>query len=369
MKKFVIIEHEPLTVRLEKIWNIDELQQNGVDVEYWDLSTLVYPGIFIPDRVKNGKVHEVDTMEKLSSLVASNDVNSTVYAVELFCNWSNRKIFSLLHYHKCNCVRIDLYANTTLPTSFTKRLFNFLKKLSFRSLYEKIMTVLYYKTWLRGKLYSGTLSSSTLARPDIKINHPDYERFKLDEAPLLSESYILFIDVYYPYHPDLKYYFKINNITAYAESYQRTMRLFFDYLTKKYKKEVVIAAHPKSNYQGNEYGNRKIIKNQTCNLIKYADLIVTHESNSLSYIALSGKPFAITYPESYNNVQILKNYVEALAKYCGKEAYNLDKCKWNNINFSTMSESVRIKYIYNNLTSKETENKNNVDIWVKKILN
>ena len=62
MKSFIIIEHEPLTERLNRIWNIEELLSKGINVEYWDVSQLIYNGIDIP-----GLLYEPMKIEQKSS--------------------------------------------------------------------------------------------------------------------------------------------------------------------------------------------------------------------------------------------------------------------------------------------------------------
>ena len=51
------------------------------------------------------------------------------------------------------------------------------------------------------------------------------------------------------------------------------MRRYFDYLEEKYGMPVVIAAHPKSDYSGGEFGNRSIIKYKTDDLVFNARMV------------------------------------------------------------------------------------------------
>ena len=367
MKKFIIIEHEPLTVRLRDIWNIVKLQNKGVDVEYWDLSQYIFPGINIPNKVYGEYVRVIDSLCGIESGIAENDVTNTVFAIEVFPKWDNRKIFALLHKYNCFCIRIDLYANTTLPKSVRERIKSFLRRFPFIPLLKRCLWYCYFKINLK-KIYELTLSSSTIANPDIKINHPDYERFQQISTPLLTSKYILFIDIYYPVHPDLQFGSKLKDVNKLTSNYRKTMNLFFDYISEKYDKEVVIAAHPKSEYIGNEFGNRKIIRDNTSTLVKYADMVLTHGSNAFSFIALANKPLMIIYPNSYKQVKGMYEYISQLSTECGIPAYNLDKGNWDEFYFSPMNEKSRKKYIYSFLTSDETKDKSNADIWIERFL-
>ncbi len=368
MKKFIIIEHEPLTIRLLRIWNIEELRQRGVDVEYWDVSSLVFLGMaqVIPNKVQDKCVRYISTTNSLESLLKTNDASKTVYSLEIFENWDNRKILLLFRKYHCFCVKIDLYANTEIPSPFCERLKSYLKRVTFKSFFKKISWICYHKTILKN-IIETNLSSSAVVHPDIRINHPDFEEFKKADSPIIKGHYIVFIDIYYPLHPEIKYSLK-KNIKEYTAAYRKTMTSFFDYISRKYSLEVVIAAHPKADYTGNEFGDIRIIKNHTCNLVKYTDMVITHGSNSLSFIALADKPFIMVFPDSYTHIEDMYSYIISLSKAIKKTAYNLDKVNWDTISFSKMNEKTRQNYIETYLTSKETENKKNCDIWIEKLL-
>lgn len=367
MKSFIIIEHEPLTVRLKKIWNIDALRDKGVHVEYWDVSQYIFPNAIIPQLVEDSCVRTVKDMHTLERLLSQVDVTRAVFVLEVQPSWDNRAIFLLLYRHRCNCVKIDLYANTMLFSSTSERLASILKNFSFKKALKKFA----WLCWLRLhsiRMNAKLLSSSDLVKPDIKINHPDYEEYlSLDEKkPIVDRLYLLFIDNYYPLHPDIKNMYP--NTIADAESYWRLMRSFFDFLESKFQKKIIIAAHPKAVYKGDEFGRRKIFYGQTAKLIKFANVVVMHGSNSLSYIALADKPFAVVYPDSYKMYPYLHKHIKDLASYCKKEAYNLNNCDWDKIQFERLDSEWRKLYITTFITSQGTAGRRNVDIWIDELL-
>lgn len=355
MKKLIIIEHEPLTSRLEKIFSLKELLSNGVDVKYWDISQLCYAGIDIPETLNRSFLRCFLTINDFITALKKNNKSDTIFIVEVLMTWGNRTIFKLLKDSQCYCIRVDLYGNTTLPISNKNVIKKFLSCNFICNIPEKIKERYYRKMYL-SSFYKKVLSSSCIAERDISINHPDYESFIFEEkAPIINEPYILFIDTYYPLHPDLKYYSKAKYAAVDVFQYHELMKSFFCFLENKYSKRVIIASHPKAKYTGGEFGNRKIIKGETCNLVKFADLIITHESNSLSFISLANKPFVFVYPDSYNRVNELLQYFAQLSQYCDKMAYNLDKCDWDLIEFSPLSDDFRVKYIYSYLTTPDAD--------------
>ena len=367
MKSFIILEHEPLTVRLKKIWNIDALKAQGVHVEYWDLSQYIFPKAVIPQIVEDACVKRIKDLTTFDLLLSQVGVTRSVFVLEIYPNWDNRALILLLHKYHCRCVKIDLYANTMLPCSFFENVLSKLNNFTFRKLFKKLAwNCLLHRHSIR--IYEKVLSSSMLVNPDIHINHPDYEDYLLlDKAQLnIAEKYILFIDNYYPLHPDIKNMYP--SVAVNAEDYWQLMRSFFDYLEHKFQIKVVIAAHPKAVYTGREFDGRKILRGQTANLIKHADKVVMHGSNSLSYIALADKSFAIVYPDSYKRYPYLYKHVKDMAAYCRKEAYDLTSCNWDVIEFRKLNEVWRNNYISTFLASEETADKRNVDIWVDKLL-
>ncbi len=367
MKKLIIIGHEPLTIRLNKIFCIDQLIKSGVCVEYWDLSQLIFPGINISDKLVHPYIKHICKICELENELSLNNIENCVFVVEIFSNWQNRKILKALSIRNCYCVRVDLYANTTIyKSSFIDKLKRNLSFSIFNSATNVLLCKLYQSLY-KITPYKKTASSSSIANRDIAINHPDYEDYYSNNSKNpINIPYILFIDTYYPLHPDLKYYLKIKDPNV--NHYREIMKKLFDYLENKYSKKVIIAAHPKSIYSGNEFGQRQIIKNETCNLVKHADLIISHESNSLSFIALSNTPFIFVYPDSYNDSKHLIGYMNQLSAFFQKKTYNIDRCNWDDIVFSPLNKDIRDKYIKNYLTSKECSNKTNSEIIINSLL-
>lgn len=367
MKSFIILEHEPLTVRLKRIWNIDALRERGVHVEYWDLSKLIFPEAVIPRVVEEDYVKYVNDLITFDNLLSKVNIRRSVFVLEIFPKWENREIIFRLKKQHCFCVRIDLYANSTLPRSFIDKLISKVNTFSFSLLLNKIRW--YYALKKRHiEIYNLILSSSKLVSPDVYINHPDYEVFSnIKSAPEQIEdaSYILFIDVYFPLHPDLE---KIPDVDTYVSEYRKIMCAFFDYIENKFHKKIIVAAHPKAQYSGGEFGNREILFGETPRLVKYASMIILHGSNSMSYIALANKPFVIVYTDSFKLYSITYKHILYMAQYFKKPAYNLNKCNWDHIDFLKLENTLRDKYIDGFISPKETHYRKNVDIWIDELL-
>lgn len=367
MKNFIIIEHEPLTVRLKKIWNVDALKQKGVHVEYWDLSQYIFPKAVFPNVVEDDCIRRVTNIDEFNKLLSQADIAKSVFVLEIFPKWDNRNIILLLNKYRCYCVKIDLYANAVLYTPLLNRIIARIKAITPQKIVKKLSWIFLCKK-VSIRLYEKVLSSSKIVSPDVMINHPDYEEYVWGEkkVPNVSVPYTVFIDSYFPLHPDILNLTSKKGISA--TEYRDLMKRFFDYWEEKYSTPVVIAAHPKSKYKGDEFGHRTIIKGKTPLLIENARMVITHESASLSYITLSDKPFVVVYPGSYKKCPAQYRYVNGLAKTCGKVAYNLNDCNWDDICVSPLDKEHRDAYIYTYLTSKKTQDRKNVDIWMDALL-
>lgn len=368
-KNIVLIDHEPYSTRRRKLFYIDELISAGYNVAVWDVSQFVFPGMKVTDEITENYLKKLYTLENLKESLNNIDIDDTIFFVECVDNWKTRKVFALLSKYKCVTIRMDLYANTIIKETLSQKLKRFLSSCFFKIIRGKIF-------FIAKKLYNKRhhiqfpcyfLSSSAIVNRTHAINHPDYEQYKfLPHPPVIKGEYIVFLDTYFPYHPDLKhfYQFNSNNITACAKKYHDSLNNFFSFLEKKYKMPIIIAAHPKSEYTGKEFWGREIIKYQTNNLVTNASLVVMQTSNSISYVALANKPIVFILTDASNQIPRYKYATQTLAQLFDKNVYNIDKMKNNfsEIDYSPLDEKKRQSYIYTYLTSKETENSKNIDI-------
>lgn len=196
----------------------------------------------------------------------------------------------------------------------------------------------------------------------VPINHPDYEAFQKSLAIESENNHIVFLDVFFPLHPDLVFMYRTQKVSA--KCYQESLRSFFDKVEAKYNLPVVIAAHPKSNYNGSEFGDRKIVKGNTALLVRKAAIVFLHSSNSVSTVILNDKPFELITNAEYNKVALLRNSQKKLAHTLDKPIYNIDKIDVMDFEVNKLDTQIRNEYIYSYLTSEETKNALNADILI-----
>lgn len=128
----------------------------------------------------------------------------------------------------------------------------------------------------------------------------DYDSF-LGSVCLVDKSerkYFVFLDEFVPFHPD-----NINRKVSDCEpdKYYRSINKIFDQIELRFNCNVVIAAHPRSNYVINPFGDRKIEYGNTQNLVFSSMAVLMHASTSVSFAILGGKPIISLISSSYSD--------------------------------------------------------------------
>ena len=365
MKNIVLIDHEPYSARRRDLFMVEDFINLGYKFEIWSISEYLFKGKYkVTDRLTVDYLRNVCSLNELETLIKYVDISNTVFIVECHNIWDNRKIYKLLSDYNCYTIKIDFYANSTIKKNKALKIKQFFSIRCGKIIKSKVkaFSFLLYKKYFKIKGYKKILSSSDIVKRTDKINHPDYEKFRFHNVDsIIKSEYIVFCDNFFPFHPDLINLLKYKKVPD-GKSYQQTLSRFFDYLESVYKMPVIIAAHPKATYKGNEFGNRKIIRNQTVNLVKNCKMIVQHSSNSISYAILANKPIAFISTNDFEAFPQLNHFLHTLAYSLGHNVYNLDKVPFEKVNLLPIENNYRQKYIYTYLTSPETENKRNWDI-------
>lgn len=358
-KKIIIIDHEPFTVRRKAIFYVDELSKRGLEIEFWDCSSFFHPGMLLPDTIEDKRVRKFHCLSAIEQALINTNIAQALFVVEAFNCWDNRKFFALLARYNCYIIRQDMYATAVLAkTSFIKKLFHTPISVVFKGIIYHFKALLYKEYKRRYHThYNLKISSGNAASIDVHINHPDWELFQTikDKPALFSHPYAVFIDEYFPLHPDLLFFCKQK--PGDAEHYRQVLNLFFKKVEEKYGLEIIVAAHPKSNYDAGCFEGRKIIKGQTVQLVKDAEFVFMHSSAALSFIMMFDKPLMLISTNDYEHTHILYRNMLKIS--------NLIKLPICNIEKSLQEEprkiegNIREKYIYSYLTSTGIEDKEN----------
>ena len=133
----------------------------------------------------------------------------------------------------------------------------------------------------------------------IQANSHDFDTW-LDLRHLATHesNQAIFIDQFMPHHIDAKAVGR-NNVLD-ADSYYAELRDFFDWLENTTGLNVVIAAHPRSDYttRQNPFGGRPIEYTRTAELIASSRMVLAHHSTAIGLAVLFRKAVAILTSEA-----------------------------------------------------------------------
>lgn len=374
MKNIVIITHEPLTRNLKRIFYIDEYRSAGFDVAVWDISAITNKGLRLSDQVEDKAIIKVESLSQLNTLLSNNDNKNTLYIPQVPYSWRNREVIKLLSDHQAYCIQIEYYANAYTKTTLKEKLLKLLQFERYAELAKIKFEQKAYKMFCtRHNINIPQKNFTSLALDKTAtnyINHPDYESYlDIVEKGLntTSKPYIVFIDNYFPLHPDL--YFHHGLQLDGADKYQQSLKNLFDYLEEKYRIPVIIAAHPKAEYTPETFGNREIKKYMTADLVINSSYVIQHTSNSISYVILANKPLALITTNGYNHVKHLQKLLQKLARLTGINIFNTDNDQYEDFEFRQVEDSIRKEYIETYLHREELGNSRNADILIKAFKN
>lgn len=363
MKNIVIIDHEPFTIRRKDIFYIDQLRERGFDIQFWDCSQYFHPGMVIADTLQETHVRSFDSLKQIEAALDSTDIQNTIFIVEAFEIWRNRKFFRLLAQHGCYMIRQEMYASATLEDiSLWAKLWEASLLKIIKALRNRILAFGYKLYCKKYKIsYSLKISSGNSSDINVHINHPDWENSKklIAGSRLIDQPYILFLDELFTLHPDMHFF--VNEKVGNTESYHRILNRFFDKLEKKYSMPVVIAAHPKSGYVPETFAGRRIIKYKSIELVRDSQMVFMHSTAAISYIMILDKPIALTVTDDYTKIFDMYTNVKKIHNMTLLPIYNIES-EPDNVEFRHIEPQIRHNYIYSYMTSPGIEQRSNIDI-------
>lgn len=365
MKNIVLVGISPLVKRRQEVFYIEELIARGYHFTHCDLSPIFFNRLHY-DNVLDEKYaltfYSVSTFEDYLKQI---NIDNTIFIFEVLHSTKFKAVFHLMRKYGCECVKINPNAS-----DFSYYKISFFKEIECYGLFRAFINYIVSlgrscKDYILGfyfNIYSSYISSGNDSKIDIHINQQDWERAREIGSlkSLVTYKYAVFCDQFFPEHPDFEYLGGINRIDEIKIKYRNELNSFFDYLEKKYSVRIVIAAHPKSNYKGDEFGGRDIIRGKTMELVKNAEFSVVHGSMSISYSVLFNVPIILAMTDEMLAMDYFKRQSFLYSDYFGLTVYNIS----HNFNVcpEKVTDSVKIKYIYDFLTSPGIEDMHNADI-------
>lgn len=369
-KKIVIIDHEPYSTNKRQRYYISEFLDNDFCVEYWSVCNVL-------PYLRNVKYLNSDDAKIVRSFNTYTEFldelskldRSSILILEVWARWSTLKLFVILKINKIKFIKIDyfyklisvLYTEKSIlsklltfdgPGKWIKLIFTYTSNIIFRILVKWLSLNKPEILFLTGKS-SGINGNGSVIKSLTYFDVLKFEEIKND-SPMINYKYIVFLDIFLVGHPDLQ---RSNLETIDATLYYEKMNLFFDKIELSTGFKVVIAAHPQSNYQNCEYGQRDCYLNKTAELVNNCEFVLTHGSLSINFAVLSKKSIVYIYTNEFITAN---NYLKHMYKSIENATYifkslkiNVDVFESINIEDVKFDENAYQAYLQDNLYSTE----------------
>ena len=339
-KKIVIMVSAPLTSRWASYFCTDELSML-FDLEYWNCAAVAYPA-FRGNALERDYVRTPQSITEFEQLLKELP-QDTLIVSDIHMVKQNYGFHKLVSRYFKNRIYVDFWSNLLSKMNESET-----PKPEMKSLKHKIYQIgwlqvlvkfIRYRGDARFKRFYGLYREeqsinqsileekacenlytnhviTCLPHQKYSINHPDYEKYLTLQGGkrLIEEPYIVFIDQYYPYHPDFKEVNSEIDCEQLARLYYPSMNHFFDVIEKQTGMKVVIAAHPIADYSVNPFGGREMFLYKTAELIRDCEYVCMHHSFSISYVALYDKPVCFIANKAVRSSGLCYNGVCGMAK-------------------------------------------------------
>ena len=391
IKRIIFLVGSRFNLRDYGRFGIRLLQDNGFNVEVWDLTAILYPeffkgyaplDIFNYDGLRqfNNKSQMYDKLSSLSNTdFVVSELVYTYETLEVHRALSKSNTEYALSYpnvppvprirKKLLCLLLDSIKNLVglRHSAARKRLFMRLP-LKWHGVKPARLIIVGGDRYMEGSHYfKYPIDKDTEA---LWCHFLDYDIYlKEKDMPYTEQRTAVFLDEFLPFHSD--YYLspgyypfdKKDSNGRDIERYYSLLNEFFDVVEEKTGLEVVIAAHPRSDYENRPdyFKGRRCIRGKTAGLIKECKLVLCHCSIALGFAILFHKPVIfMTFSELDRSCQgyDIRNFAERF----GKNQIFIDD-KYININWE--KELTVSKEHYDNYRKgyMKTEHSEDLPVW------
>lgn len=329
MKKIIFFKFIPITSKVYKDICIEQLLCNGFQVEYWQINEILNTKFsnfksFTPP--KEMVIRKISTYDQFEILVSKN--TNACYISLMTCNFRQIKLLKIITKYKC---KLGIWGMAPIPyNSWNWK--DLIKMISFKNFIDRMMRYYMFSLFHIGIIKrfdfmltignmgymelglgkpSGYILKNTIEMP---LNSPDYNyNLYYDNNITKNEEYIVFLDEYYPLHPD-------NEILGFpkypVDEYYDCLNNVFSAFENYFGINVIIAAHPKAlQYEEKDYfKGRKTMFNSTGDLVKNAKLVLGHNSTSIGFAVMNHKPIVLLSSEWIkSNRPLTQHFIESFS--------------------------------------------------------
>jgi len=342
----VLVMIIPFSQRDYVRYGIQTFRENGFTVEVWDIVAILYPDVDRYAASSNPAQFEghlkMKTREEVCAALNRVTGRSFLF-LTTFLGYSSYWLYRSISKRGIPyCVSVTNGA--PLGTSRTDRsLRYYARRLRFSTIASRALGRLPLSLFgLKPASIALAIGSKcSLERPEVvpSTRVVDGHTYDYDLCLTLrrrgkgSESVAVYVDNYLPFHPDVLYtvsgaYPKID-----PDHYYPVLRRFFDTVEEQTGLPVVVAAHPRSDYDSRRglFGSREVVKGRTVDLIHDSRFAILTFSTALNFVVAFKKPcLFITLRELERN--IYGEHIRELARLLGTREFNVESgalIDWN----------------------------------------
>lgn len=173
----------------------------------------------------------------------------------------------------------------------------------------------------------------------------DYEKYLYSKKfNHRKNNFFLFLDQFLPYHNAYIH----RDIPAFVspKKYYNSINNFFEKLEKIFKTNIIISAHPRSDYKsiGNKFNGRKIVDfDKTNYFVSKSSGVINYTSTAMNYAVIHKKPI-IFYTTNEINHSHDAFHVDYLSKKLGSNVLNIDKMNIKDKSLKGLLKVNELKY-------------------------
>jgi hypothetical protein len=351
--KIIVITDYPFNTRDYDRFGIETFRKNGFEVEIWDITSYLHKKHHDQlIRENSDKYKGLRRFSEKSEIIHAIAVLDKKCIINYLIEYSHRTFFifkAISRYKISYCVMVMESFTTSEPVqncSFGSQIKYMMKKgfsLKLRTILEHLINktlIAYYPVFgiapasliiLAGEK-SAEISPYPVDADTVRVwtHIPDYDIYlrQKDEINDFPKFEGIFLDQYLPMHPDFLHMGADFPFTP--DAYYPKVCNFFSILEKNMKLQIVIAAHPRSDYEHSPeyFEGRTIIKGKTADMVRNCSFVITHTSTSLDFAVLYNKPVIFITTDILEKMTSGKNnygsIIQSKASVLGKTPINID---------------------------------------------
>lgn len=358
--KVIVMTLSPLTERWAGYFCTDTLYDE-FDFEYWDCSHVAFPAFAAVHPLERPYAVSILNQEMLKQRLEALPKDTLLLSDVHFTD-ENRSFHRLVGKYISNCIYFDIWSYSLGTFSLTQtdaeiipqptNIFTKFKHAIYQCEYIRLISKyirykgderfkreyqLYlmrqiereeYRVWYNcRKQYKYYLEFSCNHHKQYIINHPDVEKYLcLQNAPSIrNDRYIVYMDQYYPLHPDLEEAESEINHAEVAVSFYRSVNKFFAEIERQMNCKVLVAAHPVADYSTNPFDGREIVYYKTAELVKDSIGVCLHYSSAANFMALYDKPVVVFECDATRQSPIFTKHIHHIAGILNIPVLDIDK--------------------------------------------